>query len=354
MNSTTRLRRNLCGASTNVHMEMLEPRVLLSTTGADSIYVLSEPYLAVAGANIGDSGQAFVVEIIKSDGSVDISYNGKVSISVFAPYGTAISGILAVNAKNGIASFTDLSVSAPGTYTCEFSDTNGDAQINDAEISVFPAGTQPVNQPSQLRFIQQPTVAPDGTFSLTAAVEDALGNPVGNGSGIELRIFSGPADALLSSITGTNVVQNEPMAGPGTTVFAQVGANGIATFQGLGVNIAGSYTLEAITASPLSETLSDSFVASALPVVPPTIFPPPAPQPQPSTPPILLIPPHTYAAAPIPAIGSAPSNLIAPDTFTGTGSVMSRLSISNPGAASGILTILNISSSSPNNLLNNE
>jgi hypothetical protein len=129
MKVASRRLRNLRGATSKVGFEALEPRLMLSggSTG-DSIYVLTQPYLAVAGANIGASGQAFVVEIIKPDGSVDTSYNDNVSMSISNyPLGPGYAtGTFSVTAKNGIVTFSDLTFDTSGNFFAQFTDASGD------------------------------------------------------------------------------------------------------------------------------------------------------------------------------------------------------------------------------------
>jgi hypothetical protein len=235
----------------------------------DSVYISHNPLYAVAGSPISADGQYLTVEVLKADGSVDTSYNG--AITVDSNDGN-ITGILTLTAKNGVATFTDLTFNSVANYQIiGVTDANGDQQINQLEFGVLPAGSQPDNTPSQLVITQQPTVDPTtGTFSLTAAILDQQGNPVANGSLVELQLYSGPAGATLSSTKGgTDVEVSIHMVGgngpfyPVEAALARVDANGFATFTGLAVNVAGTYVVALGDASPSSLVFSDPFQAPA-------------------------------------------------------------------------------------------
>jgi hypothetical protein len=123
--------------------------------------------------------------------------------------------------SSGVATFSNLAVAAPGTYTL----TGTDASLTSATSISFAIQT-----PTQLAFTQQP---PNGVIGspltppVVVAVEDAAGSTVaGDSSTVTLTLSSG------TFANGSN-----------TATAAAV--HGIATFGGLVINTAGSYTLAA-------------------------------------------------------------------------------------------------------------
>jgi|HubBroStandDraft_4_1064222.scaffolds.fasta_scaffold2276345_1 hypothetical protein len=75
-------RQKALRSSLIIQLEPLEPRVLLSSTG-DVLVITQKPGFAIYGQNIGATGQAFEVVLLKTSGGIDTSYNGNVSISFF-------------------------------------------------------------------------------------------------------------------------------------------------------------------------------------------------------------------------------------------------------------------------------
>jgi adhesin/invasin len=148
-------------------------------------------------------------------------------------------GTLAGPVDNGDGSYTGTLTSDTSPETVTVTGTvNGGAIADDATVvfTVAPA--------TRLEFGQQPTTEAAGatiTPSITVSAEDAAGNLDTNFTGpVTLAIASGPIDGILS----------------GTTTRAASG--GIATFNNLSIQRAGSYTLRA-TSGTLTQDTSAAF-----------------------------------------------------------------------------------------------
>jgi hypothetical protein len=368
-------RRILAGIVSKVRFEALERRILLSTVvspamqeplpapvpvplpaptvdAPDTLYISHSPLYAVEGSPLSADGQYLTVEVLKADGTVDTSYNGDITVdSRNQDTGNsnieAITGTLTVKASNGVATFTDLTfntatdwgytLAAGSDYAViGVSDSNGDQQINSFETGVLSAGSQPDNTPEQMVITQQPTVDPaTGTFSVTAAILDRQGNPVANGSLVELQIYSGPTGALLSSTTGANGIEiRGAMIGQGNGAFASVDANGYATFTGLAVNVSGTYVLALGDGTPVSLVLSNPFQATAYqgPVYSPPINSLPSV-------PVIVISSNDqakFAAAP-----PLPASALSFNAFAKGSSTVANQLLNPGGATTGVLSILN-------------
>jgi hypothetical protein len=140
--------------------------------------------------------------------------------------------------SNGVATFSNLAVSAPGAYTLSASD----GTLTGATSSSFAVQT-----PTQLVFTQQPaggTVGVALSPPVAVTVEDANGSTV-----------SGDSSTVTLTLNGGT------FAGGGNTATAGA-VNGVATFGGLVINSAGTYTLTASDGS-LTGATSSSFTISA-------------------------------------------------------------------------------------------
>ncbi len=108
----------------------------------------------------------------------------------------------------------------------------------------------------QLVFVQPPSNANVGSTispAITVELKDANGNPViGDNSSITLKITSGPSNNLQGTIT-------------------EIAQNGIATFDDVFINTAGTFTLSASdTTDGLTSVRSSSFIISTSPGSDPT------------------------------------------------------------------------------------
>jgi hypothetical protein len=163
-------------------------------------------------------------------------------ITVTATGGTGtLTGGTATPAVAGVATFSGLSLSAPGTYTLAATST-GLQTGTTASFSIV-AATAAI----KLAFITQPGNMVSGvaaTPPVQVAVQDASGNPVSSTTTITLSIASGPSGA---TITG----------------FSKAAVAGVATFDNLQLPLAGNgYSLTA-TATNLNPATSASFNVTA-------------------------------------------------------------------------------------------
>ena len=182
---------------------------------ASQLAFIQQPSNALAGSDIAP---AIIVDVEDSDGNIISSDNSSVTLSIASGSGT-LGGTLTVSAVNGVATFSDVTLSAAGNYTLN---------AVDGSLARATSASFAVAEP-QLAFIQQPTDALAGETivpSITVAVEDSNGNVVTtDDSTVTLGVFTGPGGAILGGTLSVSAV------------------NGIATFSDITLSAAGSYTL---------------------------------------------------------------------------------------------------------------
>ena len=143
--------------------------------------------------------------------------------------------LTAIPVDNGDGTYTGTLTSGTSPETVTVTGTVNGAAIADDATVVFTAAPA-----TRLEFDQQPTTEAAGatiTPSITVRAEDAAGNLDTNFTGpVTLAIASGPNDGILS----------------GTTTRAATG--GIATFNNLSIQRAGSYTLRASSGTLAPDT----------------------------------------------------------------------------------------------------
>ncbi len=223
-------------------IEPLESRQLLAAT---HLAFLTQPTTAVAGSTIAPD-----VVVAVEDGSNKIVTGDSSSVKVAiktstGATGATLGGTLTISAVKGIATFSDLSLTAAGTGSTAYALTATDGSLTAANSSSFDVAPA---APKQLAFNKGPTAAKAGAVispAITVDVEDQYGNVViSNSSNVTLAIKTGPAGA--------------PINGQLTD-----GANsGEASFDDISLETAGSYTLTA-TDGKLTADVSDTFTISA-------------------------------------------------------------------------------------------
>jgi uncharacterized repeat protein (TIGR03803 family) len=174
--------------------------------------------------------------VVKGDGS-------KVTLKIVSgPTGGKITGTGAVNAVNGVATFKNVVITEAGTYTLE-------AMDGTLTVATTAAFTLAPSTPTHLVFVQQPTTTVAGVAvapALTVKVEDKNGNVVTTDtSTVTIGVGSKPA--------GGGIVSGQ---------LSAAAVNGVATFSGLVLDIAGSYTLLA-TDGVLVSGKSKAFTVNA-------------------------------------------------------------------------------------------
>jgi uncharacterized repeat protein (TIGR03803 family) len=197
------------------------------------LVLLSQP----ANATISSSLGTVTVAIEDSLGDILTNDNSSVQLQLQANSATALqfpsaqlNGTTTVTAQNGIATFTNLSISDPGTYTLE---ATADSVTSDVSASVVITGL-----PSQLVFLSQPTGALQGqslgTFQV--AVEDSSGNIV---------TTNDPLSPSFITLSYPGANSSSLLVNQWNLFATALVQNGIATFSGLSIKTIGTYTLTA-------------------------------------------------------------------------------------------------------------
>ena len=191
---------------------------------------VQQPSNVLAGVAISPAVQ---VTIQDADGNVVTTATNPVTLALTA--GTGLAGTLTVTPQNGIAAFSNLTLSTVGTYTLTAT-SSGLTSATSAGFSV--------DMPVKLAFIVQPSNITTGS-AISPAVQVAVQNSAGD------TITAATNPVTLALTTGTGL-------GGTLTVTPQ---NGVATFSNLTLSTAGSYTLVA-TSSGLTSSTSASFTVT--------------------------------------------------------------------------------------------
>ena len=180
-----------------------------------------QPANTNAGSVINVSG-GIKVAVEDSGGSIVSCDTSSVTLTLNG--GTFASGTntITVAAVNGVATFSNLIINTPGTYTV----TAIDGALTQAVSQNFTVSVHA----TKLVFVQQPTKAAAGSIltpPVAVAIQDNVGNtdPTNN-SAVTLTINSSTFASGSRTVTATAV-------------------NGVATFNNLIIEVAGSYTLYA-------------------------------------------------------------------------------------------------------------
>ncbi len=185
------------------------------------LQVLQQPPVSVT------AGAAFSVKINVEDaqGNVALGYSGPVTIALANnPTGATLSGTLTVQARDGVATFSDLSLDKAGSgYTLQATCPN----LTPIATSAFDvtAGT-PTHLVFHTGLPSNITAGVPVSPAVVVYVEDLFGNVVlTDDSSVTITVHTGPG-----SVGGTVTV---------------VAVNGVATFDNLVFDTAGTYTLQA-------------------------------------------------------------------------------------------------------------
>ena len=202
---------------------------VINAASASQLTISTQPSNTTAGSSF-----TVVATLLDAFGNTaDGSANVSLSLA-----GATLSGTSTVAAVNGVATFNDIRIDEAGTYTLSLSTASlGPVATNSFSIAAASA--------SQLVFTAQPGNSTAGVAispAIAVAIQDAFGNPVTSTDTISLAIATG-----LGTLDGS-------------TSLAAV--NGVATFPGLDIDEAGSFSLRA-TASGLSAATSNTFTISA-------------------------------------------------------------------------------------------
>jgi hypothetical protein len=191
---------------------------------------VQQPSSVLTGVAISPAVQ---VAIQDADGNVVATATNPVTLALTA--GTGLTGTLTVTPQNGIAAFSNLTLSTVGSYTL-LATSSG---LTSATSSSFSVDT-----PVKLAFMVQPSNVVTGAAispAVQVAVQDSAGNTV--------TAATNPVTLALTAGTGLG----------GTLTAAP--QNGVATFSNLTLSAAGSYTLVA-SSSGLTSSTSASFTVT--------------------------------------------------------------------------------------------
>jgi hypothetical protein len=209
---------------------------------AAKLAFLQQPSNILAGAVMTPPVRVAVED---ANGNVVTSAANPVTLALTS--GTGLSGMLTVTPLSGVATFSNFTANTGGSYSL----IAASPSLASASSTQFTVTTPPPvsGVAAKLAFLQQPSNALVGAAispAVRVVVEDANGNTVASATNL-----------ISVNLTG--------VYGLGGTL--EIAArNGVATFNNLAVNTAGSYTLTTSTPS-LASALSTQFTVSASPPV---------------------------------------------------------------------------------------
>lgn len=192
-------------------------------------------------ANIGSAiTPAPVITCYTQVGGIASGYSGDVTVALSSnPTGAVLGGTLTVAASSGVATFSDLTVSRSGAGFRLSATASGLKTASSALFSI----------PTSCVFTTQPSYTPLNTVipAVSVTVRDSGGSPdtAYNGT-ITVALYSASAAGTLSGTKSVSAVA------------------GVATFDTLQIDVAGTYSLiatatEVATAYKPSAVVSDSF-----------------------------------------------------------------------------------------------
>ncbi len=165
---------------------------------------------------------AVVLRLADSFGTAVTGVTSPVTLKILTgPTGGTIGGTLTVNAVNGVATFSNLTFSTPGTYT--LGATSGTLVSVPSSLFVVAGSTS-----AKLVVFNQPTngVAGKALGSIVIHITDAAGNLVPTDtSAVTITVSAGPQGGVVSGTATVNAV------------------GGIATFNNVVLTTSGSYIL---------------------------------------------------------------------------------------------------------------
>ena len=201
---------------------------------------LQQPSNALTGATLSPA-----VQVVVEDANGNAVPTATNPISLTLAGGTGLGGTLTVTPQNGIATFSNLTVSTAGTGLTLLAASPNLTSATSVAFTINAPSSGPPPTPTRLAYLQQPSNAVTGAAispAVQVAVEDASGNVLP---------------------TATNPITVALVGGTGLTgTLTVVPQNGIATFSNLQVSNAGSYTLSA-TIPSLTAATSGSFTITA-------------------------------------------------------------------------------------------
>ncbi len=204
---------------------------------------------------------AVKVKAVDAAGAVTTAFAGKIRLALGTSpaTGAALNGIVEVDAADGVATFTNLSINTLGAYTL-VARANDLAEATSNPFSVV-AGT-----PAKLRFRESPAGSTEAGRPLgrvSVEVLDALGNLVSTSTASIALTANGPtaASAGMENLP-SGVVRVTPETGASANALSgtisKSASGGVAVFTDLALTRSGGYTLTA-SATPLTSVTGDRF-----------------------------------------------------------------------------------------------
>ena len=270
------------------------------------------------------AGQAIAppvqVSALDASGTVVTSFAGAITVAIGTnPAAGTLSGTLTVNAANGVATFSDLSINNAGSGYILQATSSG---LTSATSATFNITAPPPPAATQLRFTVQPQSTQAGLAISPPIQVSAL-----DASGSIVTTFS----SAITMAIGTN-----PAAGTLSGTLTVNATNGVATFSDLSINNAGTgYTLQA-TSSGLTSATSATFNITAPP-------PPPATQLSFTVQPTNTLPSGTITPAVEVTALDAQGNPVSGFTGTITIAIGHDASLLGNAVLSGTLTVTAVS-----------
>ncbi len=190
-------------------------------------------------ASAGHILSSVTVKLVDASGNIITSDNSNISLSIAGAGGATLGGTVTVAAQNGIATFSNMSITKAGTYALVATRGTLSSDANSSKFTISALAA------SKLMFGALPNVAAGSASSTRVYVTDAYGNVItGNSSTVKLTLFSGPTGKVPVSMLAKAV-------------------HGVATFSKLPVQTkAGAYRFKA-TATGLSSAASIAFTIRA-------------------------------------------------------------------------------------------
>jgi len=206
------------------------------------ISFVSGPTTVVAGQTMSP----LTFDVNTDTNTLNTAFTGAVTLSVLN--GATLMGTVTVDAVGGVATFSNVSIDITGSGFVLEATASGVIPAQAAPIAVSPAAaTQMIVSAEPTSIWQYSTTTP-----VAVTLEDAFGNhAVNNDSTVTLSVAVGPG--TFSGATTAPVI------------------NGVATFTGLGFNVAGAYELE-LTDPGLPAVFTNSFDVVAIPLQNRTTF----------------------------------------------------------------------------------
>ncbi len=227
-----------------VSAEDLESRLLLSATSATHLAFSIQPTNTTAGTSF-----SVAVSVEDSSGNVVTTNDSTVRLTVLGRGRFSGDGhTMTATAVDGVASFNNLTLDKAGTYTLEAGIGHRHRVMsNSFDVSPDTSGSEKlvfVGRDSQYGAVNEPL------RNVNVAVEDQYGNVIKTDSStVTLSINSGPTTSFASGVPSP---------------YTESTANGVAKFNDVAFDTAGTYTLSASDSdSEVSSAISDSITINA-------------------------------------------------------------------------------------------